>query len=115
MENNPYQSPDSNLSGNHKILVNPVLTSKTLFKIFFVGFLYSIGPLLIINGIYDLATGSESIITFNDERLSGLSGFIGVIIAIPIFSLICAIGTWLFVSLGLWLHGFIKPVRLEFK
>ena len=117
MEVNPYKSPDSDAGSDAKIDVRDDLrlTSKSLFKVLFVGYLFGLGPLLLLNGIYDYFTGSESIVNFNEEKLTGISGLIGVIIFIPIFSIIFSVLTWGICAFGLWLYGLNKPVKLEFK
>lgn len=115
MESNIYKSPESKLKKEEKD-TSLKLTSKTLFKLIFISYFFGLGSILLIGGIYNLITGSESIITFNREHLSGLPGFIGTLIFIPIFSLFMSCLHWVFMILGLWILNLIKgPVTLEYK
>ncbi|MCP5197558.1 MAG: hypothetical protein H6974_12375 [Gammaproteobacteria bacterium] len=111
----PYKSPKSQVGRNSVMLRDLKPTSKSIFKLLFIGFLFGFGPIFLFGGFYALFTGGESMVSFNDEKLTGLSGFIGTLIFIPIFSLIFSAIVWLFVSFGIWLYTRAWNLNLEFK
>lgn len=111
---NLYSTPESEVANTASQSGDLRPKAKSIFKLNFIGFFASLGPLLFINGLYDLVTGSESIITVNGEKLIGISGFIGTLIFIPIVSLALAAMNWCFMAFGIWLYTRFKNLNLEF-
>lgn len=81
----------------------------SLFKILFIGLLFSLGPCLIIAGI--LSFFGADVITFNNAYVTGLKGLITGLVMAPVFSLIFAAFTTFMVALGLWI--FTRFMNLE--
>ena len=115
MKEDPYLSPKSDAGRNSVILRDLKPTSKSIFKLLFIGFLFGLGPIFLLSGFYALFTGGESIIIYNHEKLSGISGFIGTLIFIPFMALIFSSLLWLFVLFGSWLYTRFWDLNLEFK
>lgn len=115
MSENPYQSPQSEINSKSEYAGNMRLTLKSLFKLLFIGFLFGIGPFLVLNGLYALITGNDSVVTFNDTRLAGAKGLIGAIIFSPILAFVLSVFSWVVLSFGLWLYSLIGKLNLEFK
>ncbi|TQV74236.1 hypothetical protein FKG94_16655 [Exilibacterium tricleocarpae] len=115
MSNNPYETPRSEVGRSGTMTGDQRLTPGSLFKLLFIGFLFGLGPLLLANGIYDLVTGGESMVSLNESTLSGTSGFIGTLVFIPIMALIFSGITWVFVSIGTWVYSLFWRLNLQFK
>ncbi len=115
MNTDPYSSPKSDLTNVFEGKANLRLKLKTLFRILFVGYAFGLGPILMMFGVYAFFTGGESLVSMNGEKLTGTSGLIGTIVAIPIMSGIFASINWCICATGLWVYGLWRPVKLEFK
>lgn len=89
------------------------LTGTNLFKIIFIGYLFSLGPLILIMGflsIFNLTT-----ITLGNSNLTGIEGFLGGILLAIIFPAIFASINWLFIAFGLWLFTRFKNLKIVYK
>ncbi|WGO96680.1 hypothetical protein QFX18_11545 [Saccharophagus degradans] len=115
MNENPYETPKSKGGRASVMLSEKRLTLSSLFKLLFIGFLFSLGPIFMASGIYALITGGESMVEFNNEKLRGLAGFIGSIIFIPIMSFLLSGLVWLFVGFGTWLYTRFWKMNINFK
>ena len=115
LNTDPYSSPKSDLTDVAEDRPNLRLKLKTLFRILFVGYAFGLGPILMIFGIYAFFTGGESLVSLNGEKLTGTSGLVGTLVAIPIMSVIFASINWCICATGLWVYGLRRPVKLEFK
>jgi hypothetical protein len=89
------------------------LSIGTIFKILFIGTIFSVGPLWIIAGICSFF-GAHAI-SLNGETVIGLKGLITGIIMAPVFSLIFACVLFLFISFGLWLYTRFKNFNINIK
>lgn len=89
------------------------LSGGSLFKVLFFGLLLSLGPLIIIFGICSIF--GYHTIKVNDEQVTGIMGFVASLIMAPIFSVIFAGISWLFIGFGIWLLTRFKNLHLHFK
>lgn len=85
----------------------------TLFKILFIGLALSLGPLIIIFGIFALF--GYGTITVNNEIVTGGKGLLASIIMAPIFSIVFAGIGWVFIAFGLWLFTRFKALTIRYK
>ncbi len=115
MTDNPYEAPESNTIKSGSNNGKQKLTSGSLFKVLFVGFLFGLGPIFFAGGVYGLVTGGESMVSLNGARLTGMPGFIGTVIFTPLMVLIFSGFTWLFVSVGNWFYSLFWTLNLKFK
>ena len=89
------------------------ISGGSLFKLLFVGYLLSVGPLIIIFGIFSLF-GAETI-HVNNEAVTGFKGLIASIIMAPIFSGISACINWVFIAFGQWLFTRFHSLKFNFR
>jgi hypothetical protein len=89
------------------------LSIDSLFKIIFLGLLFSLGPLMVIAGFCSYF-GIHSI-TLNGEYVFGLKGLLTGIIMAPLFPLITASLLSIFIAFGLWLYTRFKSLNIKIK
>lgn len=89
------------------------LSFGTVFKILFLGTLFSVGPLLMIAGICSYF--GAQVLTLNGIYVTGLKGLIVGIVMAPIFSLITAILLGILITLGLWIFTRFKNLMINIK
>jgi hypothetical protein len=90
------------------------LTLDTIFRLLFIGFLFSLVPFFIIFGVLSLFGIGGTSFTFDNQVISGIpaliySPFIGLFITL-IFTAIFGI----FISFGLWLFSKLKPFPVRY-
>lgn len=78
--------------------------SRDLFKLLMVGYSGITIPVSIVSGI--LALFEIVPATLNQQKYVGIKGFVIAILTAPIYILLMAIATWLFLAIGLWLANF---------
>ena len=89
------------------------LTGANLFKLLFVGYLFSLGPLSIIIGIFsffDMGT-----ITLGSTQYTGVQGFFASFVLAIVFPIGMSIIKWIFSVFGTWLYTRFKPITIIYK
>ncbi len=89
------------------------LTGTNLFKIIFTGYLFSLGPLILIMGF--LSIFGITTITLGNSNLTGIEGFLGSILLAFLFPVIFAGINWLFIAFGLWLFTRFRNLKIIYK
>lgn len=85
----------------------------SIFKILFLGLLFSVGPLFIIAGICSYF--GAHVLTLNGETVIGLKGLITGIFMAPVFPFIAATLLFLLIAFGLWLFTRFKNLTIKIK
>lgn len=89
------------------------LAAGSIFKLLFVGNLFSVGLLILIIAILSLFDVGN--ITVNNKPVEGVAGFFVGLAMIPTFSLIFAAVNWCFIALGQFLWTRFKTIEYRFK
>ena len=92
-----------------KIFINS-LSAKSLFKILFIGHVFSIGLLITIMGVFSLL-GYETV-AIDGVSVVGLKGLFTAIIMAAVFSLILSSLSWIFIQFGNWVYTRFKPLTI---
>lgn len=91
------------------------ISKKSLFRLLLIGNLFGWMVFFLIAAIGSLF-GLEAItISLNGASVTGVPGFILVLITWPVFSLFWATFTWIFSALGLWIYSTRKSLTLELQ
>jgi len=89
------------------------LKGTNIFKIIFIGYLFSLGPLMLIMGF--LSIFGVTTITLGNSNLTGIEGFLGSILLVFLFPAIFAGISWLFIAFGLWLYTRFRTLKIIYK
>lgn len=89
------------------------LSAGSIFRILFIGLLYSMGPLLIIAAIFSYF--GAHVITFNSAYVTGLKGLLTGIIMVPLFPLLFSSVLFIFITFGLWLYTRFSDFKITIK
>ena len=89
------------------------LSMGTVYRLVGLGCLFSIVPFSVLMGL--MAIGGADTLSWNNQPITGIkavlvSPFIGVFISL-LFTAIFGTLVWL----GLWLHSFVRPMKLVYK
>jgi hypothetical protein len=90
------------------------LKLSSVFKLTFISSACTITALQMIYALSALFLGTESTITFNDEPLSGIKGFMFSLVALPFIIGIFGGFIAVTVTMGQWLYTRFAPLKLEF-
>jgi hypothetical protein len=88
------------------------LSAGSLFKIVFVGYFLSLGPILLLFGVLSIF-GSETV-RLNDEPVKGIAGFLLSLVMIPIFVVAASVITWLLLASGNWLYTRWRNITISY-
>ncbi|MCH9644996.1 MAG: hypothetical protein K0U29_07045 [Gammaproteobacteria bacterium] len=98
------------------------LSAGSLFKLLLVGYLCSVGLLMVIGGIFALFGADIFYVyhhlsaTQNDlHYVTGVKGLLFGVIGAPIISLISAAINWVFIGFGQWLYTRFKHIYYNLK
>lgn len=89
------------------------ISKKSLFKILFIGLTSGLSFFTILCGIAALF-GAETI-TWNGAHKTGFEGLLYSLFMGPLMGLIFACVMWIFITPGLWLYSFFRPLKVSFK
>jgi hypothetical protein len=89
------------------------LSAGTLFKLFFTGYFFSVGPIILFCGV--LSIFGYGTISYDGETLTGLKGFLASLIMIPIFSFAFAIANWILIGFGVWMYTRFTYLKIKFR
>ncbi len=90
------------------------LTMGSIFKLSIIGYTFSFGLFILVSGILSLISGDGSF-RIGNKPISGITGFISLIFAIPLLVLVFGGINAFLLSSGNWIYCLIKPLRLVFK
>lgn len=96
-----------------QIIQTKGLSAGSIFKILFIGLLFSLGPLLIIAAICSYF--GKHVITLNGIYVFGLKGLITGLVMAPTFPLLFACILFLFISFGIWIYTRFKNLNIKIK
>lgn len=85
----------------------------SIFKILFLGLLFSLGPLFIIAAVCSYF--GFHVLSLNHVYVTGLKGLITGLIMAPAFPLLFAVLFCLFIKLGLWVFTRFTSLAIYFK
>jgi|TARA_B110000114_G_C15045709_1_gene379052 hypothetical protein len=94
-------------------IVAKKISKKSLFKLLFIGLTAGLSVFAIICGIAAFF-GAETI-QWNGVQRTGVEGLLYGLIMGPFLGLLFACFMWLFITPGLWVYSFFRPIRVTFK
>ncbi len=104
MNKNPYKTPSSEVGPSNRMIGDLKLTSKSLFKLLFVGFFWGMSPFFLLIGFYVFITDGKGVLWLILLLAQTLS-----------MTLVFSLLVWFFVSFGTWLYTCFGTLNLEFK
>jgi hypothetical protein len=90
------------------------LTKCSLFKMLFVGFLFSMGPIVIVICSLGLLGVEGMQIQYDNYTLTALETFLTGFMLAPVMSFVMAVCSWFFLAIGCWLYTRMRVLRLRF-
>jgi hypothetical protein len=94
-------------------VVTKGLSAGSLYKILFIGNVFSLGPVIVIMGILSLFDLSH--IQFGETTLTGIYGFLASLILAIIIPLISALTNWVILGFGLWVYHRFGHLKITYK
>ncbi len=96
-----------------KVIISKGISFLSLFKLFFIGLLLSIGPVIIILGIFAFF-GFETIM-WNRQAVTGFDGLLASIGMAPLFAAVMGVLMTCIIGLGLWIYTRFFSLRVTMK
>lgn len=96
-----------------KTVISKGVSLGSLFKIFFLGLLLSIGPIIILLGV--LSFFGFHTFFWHGQPLTGFDGLLASIIMAPVFAAVMSLIIGALVAFGLWVYTRVFTLRITFK
>jgi|GEM_PF-6940895 len=96
-----------------KIVISKGLTFGCLFKLFFLGLLFSAGIMIVAAGCFSLF--GFHILYWNHHPVVGFDGFLIALATAPLFAALYGFVLTLFIALGLWIYTRVFSLRITAK
>jgi len=89
------------------------LTAGSLFKVIWIGFLFSIGPIMLMVGIMSLL--GHNVIFFEGKPVIGVEGLLSSLVLLPVFATFFTVTLWVMLSIGCWIYSRFASMELTYK